>query len=285
MSGPRPVHIVTDSTSDLTWDLLSGQPITVVPLTVEIGGETFRDGLDLTREEFLARLRAGELPRTSQPPVGRFQQVYQELIDSGQDIVSVHISSGLSGTYNAAHTAARAVAPERIRVVDARTVSMGLGWLALEAAGMAREGKQGATIAEYLEARKADARIVALLDTLEYLRRGGRIGRTSAFLGSALQIKPLVAVAEGEVQPLERVRTLKRALDRLVELAGEMRPWDHLAVLHLGTPEAAATLADRLAVPQPDVELVRAQLGTVIGVYSGPGIMGFAGLVARERPG
>ena len=285
MSQARPVHIVTDSTSDLTWDLLAGQPVTIVPLTVEIGGAVFRDGVDLSREDFLARLRQGELPRTSQPSVGAFQAVYRELIEGGHEVVSIHISSRLSGTFNSASTAARSVAPERIEVVDSLTVSMGLGWLVLEAAGMARGGASAASIAGYIEERKQDARIVALLDTLEYLQRGGRIGRTSAFLGSALQIKPLVAVREGEVQPLERVRTLKRALDRLVELAAEIGPFDHLAVLHLGTPEAAATLADRLSSFQPGVELVRAQLGTVIGVYSGPGIMGFAGLVHRERTG
>ena len=280
----RPVQIVTDSTSDIPADLLAGRPLSVVPLTVEVGGQTFRDGVDLSRQELLTRLQHGEEVRSSQPPLGAFQSLYDELVGQGNDVVAVHIASQLSGTYNASRTAAQSAEPDRVHVIDSGSVSMGCGWLALEAAERAAAGMSALEIVAYLEARRADARVFAVLDTLEYLRRGGRISRASAFLGSTLQIKPILEVREGEVHPVERVRTMKRALDRMVELATERAPWEKLAVLHLGTPEAAKALADRLEPVAPPTPIERSELGTVIGVYSGPGSMGFAGLVApRER--
>jgi DegV family protein with EDD domain len=275
---------VTDSTSDIPAHLLEEQPLTVVPLTVDVGSQTYRDGVDLSREEFLTRLRRGEDVRTSQPPIGAFQTLYQQLLDAGCDVVAIHIASQLSGTFNASRAAAQAVDPARIRVIDSGTVSIACGWLALEGAERAKQGASAADIAAYLEARQADARVFAVLDTLEYLRRGGRISRASAFLGSTLQIKPILEVVAGEIHPVERVRTMRRALDRMVELATERAPWDKLAVMHLGTPEAAKALADRLEPLAPPVPIERAELGTVIGVYTGPGAMGFAGLAApRER--
>lgn len=279
----RPVHIVTDSTADIPSDLLVGR-LSVVPLTVDVEGESFRDGVDLTREAFLTRLQRGDQVRTSQPPVGAFQSLFRALVEDGHDVVAIQIASQLSGTFNAARTAAQAVAPDRIRVVDSGTVSMACGWLALEAAERAARGEDVEAIAAYVERRRADTRVFCLLDTLEYLRRGGRISRAGSFLGSTLQIKPILQVRDGEVHPVERLRTLKRAVDRLVELATERAPWDRLAILHLGAPEAASAVADRLGPVAPPVPIVRSELGTVIGVYTGPGAIGFAGLVAdRER--
>lgn len=280
----RPVAIVTDSTADIPAALLEGRRVTVVPLTVDVGNETFQDGVNLSRAEFLTRLTRGETVRTSQPPVGAFQTRFAELTDAGNDVVAIHIAAALSGTFNAARTAAQAVAPERIRVIDSGTVSMACGWLALEAGERAARGEDVDAIAAYVEQRRAGARVFCLLDTLEYLRRGGRISRAGSFLGSTLQIKPILQVTDGEVHPVERVRTLRRAVERLVELAADRAPWDHLAVLHLGVPEAATAVADRLEPSSPSAPIVRSELGTVIGVYTGPGALGFAGLVSnRER--
>ncbi len=282
MSAPaaRPVHVVTDSTADIPEPLLAGRPITVVPLLVEVAGRTYRDGVDLSRDEFLAALRRGELPRTSQPPIGAFQEVYRDLIERGYDVAAAHIASRLSGTFNASRNAAAAVAPDRIRVVDSQTLSIALGWLALEAADLAARGAGLEEVAAFMERRKADARIYAALETLEFLLRGGRIGRTAAFLGSALQIKPVVAVRSGAVEPLERVRTFRRATERVIALTQAEMPYDRLAVFHLGAPELASEIARRLEEAQPGIEILTGQIGTVIGTYAGPGLIGTAGLVS-----
>lgn len=277
----RGVHIVTDSTSDIPVAELRDLPITVVPLSVEINGQVFRDGLDLTREEFLDQLRTGALPRTSQPSVGAFQGAYDEILSSGKDIVSIHIASQLSGTLNSATQAARLLEPERVHLIDTGTVTMALGFLALEAAEKARAGCSARDIAAYIEERKRDQRIYATLETLEYLRKGGRIGRAAAMLGSALQLKPVVQVTEGAVEPVERVRTYRRALDRLAQTYTEVGPFDRIAVLHLGAPEEAARLKERIAEIQPDIPVLEGQIGTVIGTYAGPGVVGFGGLVSR----
>ncbi len=275
----RPVWIVTDSTADFPPGLTDGLPISVVPLIVEIEGRSYRDRVDLSPEEFLARLREGALPRTSQPSAGAFQHVYQELLEQGYDIVSIHIAATLSGTLNSARVAAQAVDPQRVHLFDSGSVSMGLGWLVIEAAELAAAGQSPQAILDYLDRRRRDIRLFAILETLEYLHKGGRIGRAAAFLGSALQIKPLITVHEGVVEPVERVRTFKRGVERLVELAQLHMPFDRLAVLHLGAEGPAGELRDRLQALQPGLRIPFSQIGTVVGTYVGPGTLGFAGLV------
>lgn len=274
------VHIVTDSTADIPDSVRGELPVTVVPLSVEIDGTIYQDGVDLTREEFLNHLHQGALPRTSQPSIGAFQEEYQAILAQGHEIVSVHLAQTLSGTLNSATQAAQLVGPERIRLVDTGTVSMGTGFLAIEAARMAVDGKSADDIAGYLERRKSDQRLFATLETLEFLRKGGRIGRASAMLGSALQLKPIVQVRDGVVEPVERVRTYRRALDRLASIYAELAPFDHVAVLHLGAPDEAERLVERIREHQPDIEVVTGQIGTVIGTYGGPGLIGFTGLIS-----
>lgn len=281
-TGPRPVHIVTDSTADIPVDRLAGRPVTVVPLVVEVAGRTYRDGVDLSRDDFVRYLRQGEIPKSSQPAIGAFWEVYQDRITHGYDVVAIHIASHLSGTSNTSRTAAAAVSQERIRVIDSGTVSMGFGWLVIEAADLAARGATADEIVAYLERRKKDQRVYAALETLEFLQRGGRIGRAAALLGSALQMKPIVAIRGGAVEPVERVRTFRRARDRILALFREEMPFDALAVMHLGAEENAALLAKQIAAEQPGLDIVFSQIGTVIGAYSGPGLVGFAGLVARD---
>ncbi len=279
----RKVIIVTDSTSDIPSDALGDLPIRTVPLKVQFGDQVFRDMVDLSREEFLERLKTGEMPRTSQPSVGEFQVVFEELIGQGYDVVAIHISPKLSGTFNSATTAARNVGSEHLTVVDSGSVSIGLGVLVLHAAELAVAGHSASEIIADVERRKSDVWVVAVLETLEYLRRGGRIGPASAFLGSALQIKPMVQVKEGEILPVERVRTFKRALERMLTLTNEQAPFDRLAVLHLGAPDGAARLVEQLHERQHDVEILLGQMGTVVGTYGGPGIMGIAGLISERE--
>ncbi len=279
VEGKRPVHIVTDSTADIPAELLEAMPVTVVPLKIEINGQVYRDLVDISREEILEYLQSGGMPKTSQPSIGEFQTAFHDLIDRGFDIVAIHISPKLSGTFNASGTAARDVSSDRITVIDSGSVSIGLGALVLEAAELAKAGRTMDEIAEHVRSRLDNVWVVAALQTLENLRRGGRIGPTSAFLGSALKIKPVVRIHQGEVLPLERVRTFKRALERLLDLTEEQMPFDRLAVLHLGAPEAAADLVARLGAMQPDIDIILGQMGTVVGTYGGPGILGIAGLV------
>lgn len=286
MPGPsRPVWIVTDSTADFPPDLIEGLPITVVPLIVEIEGYSYRDRVDLSPEEFLTKLRQGMLPRTSQPSAGAFQEVYQELLDQGYEVISIHIAATLSGTLNSARVAAQALDSDRIHLCDSGSVSMGLGLLVIEAAELATSGHSAAAILQHLERRRRDIRLFAILDTLEYLQRGGRIGRAAAFLGSALQIKPIVTVREGSVEPVERVRTFRRGVERLLDLAQEHAPFDRVAVLQLGAEGPAGELRDRLQALQPELQIPFSKIGTVVGTYAGPGALGFAGLVRAVRSG
>ncbi|MGA7672727.1 MAG: DegV family protein [Nitrolancea sp.] len=278
----RKVMIVTDSTSDIPPDALGELPIKVVPLKIEIGDRVFRDMVDLSREEFLEHLKTGEMPRTSQPSVGEFQTVFNELIGQGYDVVAIHISPKLSGTFNSATTAARNLGNEHLTIIDSGSVSIGLGVLVLYAAELAAAGHNADEIRERVESRKSGVWVVAVIETLEYLRRGGRIGAASAFLGSALQIKPVIQVKDGEILPLERVRTFKRGLERMLALTNEHAPFDRLAVLHLGAPEGAARLIDQLRERQPNTEILLGQMGTVVGTYGGPGIMGVAGLISER---
>lgn len=281
-SADRPVWIVTDSTADFPPGLVQGLPVTIVPLTVEIEGRSCRDRIDLDTEAFLAHLRRGVLPRTSQPSAGAFQEVYARLLDEGYTVVSVHIAASFSGTLNSARAAVQALGTDRVRLVDSGTVSMGLGWLAIEAAECAARGESADHIVAYLERRRGDVRLYALLDTLEYLQKGGRIGRASAFLGSALRIKPLITVRDGVVEPVERVRTFRRGVERLAEIARQHAPFSRLTVLHLDAEEPARALRGELQAVHPDLEIPLSTIGTVVGTYAGPGTLGFAGLVQRD---
>ena len=160
---------------------------------------------------------------------------------------------------------------------------MGVGFLALEAAEMARDGRSATEITDYIESRKQDQRLYATLETLEYLQKGGRIGRAAAMLGSALKLKPIIQVRAGVVEPVERVRTYRKALDRLAAIQQENQPFDRIAVLHLDAETEAARLVERIQELQPELKVVTGNIGTVIGTYGGPGLVGVTGLVSRNQ--
>lgn len=274
------VRIVTDSTCDLPAEDIKRYAITVVPLTVFFGEEALLDGIDVTPADFYARMVAFKgLPRTSQPSVELFQDAYQSLAPDGVDIVSIHISSRLSGTLNAA-SVAREVVKEDVHVdlIDSYNVSLGLGLIVLEAA---RAAQAGASLPEVVAAaRRAMDRVSVhvVVDTLEYLQKGGRIGRARSFLGSVLKVKPIIRVEDGEVAPFERVRTRARAIERIFELASNMPRAREMFVGCGGDDSDARALIERLRPHLPHTELRLGYLGPVVGVYTGPNALGIAAL-------
>ena len=267
------VAVVTDSTADLIPDLGDERGITVVPLTVILDGRDYLDGIDITADEFYVRLAASESgATTSQPSPGRFAEVYEQLLTEHDEVISLHISAQLSGTHEAATQGAALVDAARIRVVDTGMVSMPLALLTLAASAMAAEGATADAIVERVRPIRESMRVYFMVATLEYLRRGGRIGRASALVGSVLQVKPVLTIAEGQVSPLERVRTQERALTRVIELASAVeRPLCAL-VGHATAAEAAERIARAL---EPHAEsLIVAPLGPVVGAHAGPGTVG-----------
>jgi DegV family protein with EDD domain len=275
------VRIVTDSTADLTEEQQRAAGITVVPLNVHFGDEVFRDHVDLTGDEFFRRLKASsQLPRTSQPSVGVFEEAFKKLREGGDDIVAVHLSSKVSGTYNSALMAAQSVGQEAIEVVDSLTTSMALGFMALEGARLARAGKDRAAISAQLRALVPKARVICVVDTLTYLERGGRIGKARALLGSLLNVKPILQLKDGEVVPLGRARGRPQALSRLVELLGRDGKVAQLAIMHGAAQTDAAQLRDRVASSYPGLDISLTEIGAVLGTHTGPGVIGFTYLIA-----
>lgn len=279
------VKVVTDSTADLPPTLAKELGITVIPLNVLFGTEVYRDGVDISGDEFYQKLMASpRLPTTSQPSVGSFLELYQELGQTADEVVSVHISSKLSGTLNSAAQAREQYRGAcRIEVVDSQQACMGLGLVAVAAS---RAAQQGASLDEVVrETHQAisQVRFFGLLDTLEYLEKGGRIGKAQAFVGSLLHIKPLLMIRDGECQPMERARTRGKGRERICELAQEHMPLGDLAVVYTTMREEAEALAQRLQPCLPEAEVILSQIGPVVGTYLGPGVLGVA--LRRQAPG
>ncbi len=267
------VAVVTDSTADLAPELAQQRGVTVVPLTVVLDGHSYLDGVDITAAEFYGKLVAsGGTATTSQPSPGSFVEVYQRLLADHDEVVSLHISARLSGTFAAATQAAEMVGAGRVRVVDTEMVSMPLGLMVLVASALAADGQPATVILERLHPVREAMRVYFLVSTLEYLRRGGRIGRASALVGSVLRVKPVLTIVGGEVSPLERVRTQERALSRVIDLANQVRGPVCALVGHAAAADAAERVARAL---EPRAEtLIVAPLGPVVGAHAGPGTVG-----------
>lgn len=273
-----PFAVVTDSTAYLPEGFADRHAVHVVPLFVHIDDSEGRDGIDIGPAELAAALKEHRVVTTSRPSPAEFAAEYRRLLDEGADgVLSIHLSSELSGTWESARLAAEEVDPDRIRVVDSRTTAMGLGFAALRAAAVAADGGDGAEVEAAAVDAAARTKSFMFVETLDYLRRGGRIGAAAALLGTALAVKPILHVHDGQIVPLEKVRTTSRALARLVDLAAEAagdRPV-RLAVHHLAVPDRAAELATRL-----DERIVQSsgcvvsELGAVIGAHTGPGVLG-----------
>lgn len=286
-----PVAVVTDSTAYLPDGLAERSGIRVVPIHVAVDGVTSLDGVDLGATDLVAALGRRAAVRTAGPTPGELATVYREVLATGVDaVVSVHLSRALSSTWEAARLAAEQVDAGRIRVVDSRSAGMGLGFAALAAAVAAGEGATPSAVYEAAEGVADRTRTFFSVDTLEHLRRGGRIGSATALLGTALAVKPLLHVAEGRIVPLEKVRTATRARARLVELvaaAAGSGPVD-IAVHHLGAADRAAALVERLHERLPALgECLVSEVGAAIGAHCGPGTLGAVvlpgGLVVPDR--
>ncbi len=275
------VAIVTDSTADLPREMYDEQGISVVPLLVHFGDEVYRDAVDLSSEEFYEKLVSSKvLPRTSQPSPRDFQVVYEGLASRSEQIVSIHLSSKLSGTYQSAVIAASMLPAGKVHVVDGLVASSATGLLVLEAARLARAGASAEDIV--LRLREISGKMVVLftVDTLEYLEKNGRIGKASAFLGTLLSIRPLLELREGEVVPFEKVRGPKaKVVAKMVAAARERAPSGkklRATIMHGAAPGEAAALKE-LALGELSCEdILTACLGPVIGSHAGPGTLGFA---------
>lgn len=286
MNASRPVAIVTDSTADLPRELAQELGVAVVPLTVRFGEESFLDGVELSPTAFLRRLTTEvELPKTSQPTVAAFGTIFTRLIDAGNDVVCITIASKLSGTHNAARLAADGLLNDRIRVLDSGATAMQQGIVVLESAAAANAGESLAGVCRIAEETIARTTFLVALDTLDFVYRGGRIGKAAHLMGSVLSIKPLLTVRDGEVLPVERARTWKKALTRLVELTEASAPIDRLLIGHAGNPSDAADLKRRLAHLVPADRLLIAEAGPVLLTYSGPGAIATAVLKSADRNG
>jgi DegV family protein with EDD domain len=279
--------VVTDSTSYLPEEMLAERGIHTVSLYVTLDGEQRREA-DISPGEysgFYERLRNSEQgATTSQPSVGDFMTVYEPLLDEGADIVSIHISGGISGTCEAARQAgdqleSEGKGGERVHVYDSRTGAGAVGLLNLVAAGAAAKGASGAETVEAVDRARASLKIWFAVDTLEYLRKGGRIGAAQALLGSALQIKPILTLEE-EIRPVERVRTARRAFERMVDYARERErdgagSW---VVQHIQDPETARRLVDECRQVFGSDPVFVSEIGPVLGAHTGPGLLGIGGI-------
>jgi DegV family protein with EDD domain len=271
------VKIVTDSTADLPPHLLHQFDISVVPLSVIFGDEAYLEGVEISHDLFYEKLTHSRvIPTTSAPSVGDFLAVYEPILGETDEVVSIHLSSKLSATYNNACLATAQLADRgaRIEVVDSKLASLGMGLAVLVAARAAQGGASLEQVKEVAERSVDRVHLLFAVDTLEYLRRGGRIGRARAFLGTVLRVKPLIILQDGEVQPAGRVRTTARALDRMYEFCTSYPQVREMAVGYSTNPLEAEELRSRLAAARPDVTIHITRVGPVLGSHVGPGVLG-----------
>jgi len=272
------VRIVTDSTADLAKDILDQYGITVVPLKVLMDGQVYRDGIDLTPEEFYMGLpQAKNLPTTSQPSPGEFTAAYEDLTRNGDSVVSIHISGGLSGTIQSAQLGATMV-EGLVTPIDSRTTSLALGLIVLGAARAAQEGKSHNEVVAEVERLIKKTQLFFILDTLEYLQKGGRIGKGSALLGSLLNVKPILTIKEGIVTPVEKVRGENKAVDRMLQMAREIAGDRkiHCGILHGNNYGKVMKLHERVVAEFQTIEILISEISPVIGTHAGPGALGIA---------
>ncbi len=280
------VAVVTDSAADLPPEVAVAAGITVVPLIVSFGSQSFKAGTELTTDAFWERMLAPDapFPTTAAASPGDFQQAYQRCFDDGADaIVSVHVGSDLSGTIKSATIAAEMFPEREIHVVDSRSASMGVGLLALLATRLASEGRAAAEVAQVAQARVADVDLYVALDTLEYLKKGGRISAAQAAIGGILAVKPIITVREGKVDTADRVRTRGKARERVLELLSQV-PVESLAILYTPGADAegfrddlVARIPGGVAPADVSIEIV----GASVGPHLGPGCLGAVILTRR----
>ncbi len=276
------VKIVTDSSADLPARLVQELGITVVPLYVRFGEKVYRDRVDIGEDEFYQRLGHDPIhPSTIQPSPQDFADVYQKLSPEADGIVSIHISSKLSGTCNSALQGKEMIEKEcPIEVVDSQVLTMGLGLIDIVAATVAKAGKGMHQVLEEVKQAIPNIHLLALLDTLKYLALGGRIGKAKALLGSVLNVKPVLTLKGGEVMPAGQVRSRSKGIERLFSFVQSMSNIQDLAIVYNTTPNEAQTLAERIGSIFAKEQIKLARIGPMLGVHFGPGALA---VVLREQ--
>jgi DegV family protein with EDD domain len=275
------IRIITDSTADIPESVRKNMGIEMVPLKVHMDGETYLDYVTLEADQFYEKLpKLASLPKTSQPSPAEFLDVYKRILDEepGVQIISIHLSSAFSGTYQSAVLAKSMLEEDAdVTVIDSKSAAYGIGVLVLAAAEAAKQGKSKEEIVQLVAQIRKDTRIYFLVDTLEYLQKGGRIGKASAILGSLLNIKPILSIdQDGEIYPADKIRGQKKAMIRIVELLKEQfgdQPI-RIALKYTDTRQPAEELASLIESNFQVVSLTYAQLGPVIGAHVGPGTSG-----------
>jgi len=274
----RKVAVITDSTSSLTPAMGKQYGLHVIPEYVIFGEQSYRDGVNLDAETFYHLLKnSKKLPSTSQPSIQDFVKFYSALSEEAEAIVSIHISQKMSATLDSARGACQQLPGVPIHVIDSRSVSMGLGMIAIAAARAAAAGREADEVVSLVEALVPRVNVIFTVDTLEYLHKGGRIGGATAFLGTALSIKPVLYIKDGRIEPLERARTKKRAIQRVLDLMAE-RLEDtedvHAAIMYCSVPEEAQALGEQVKARFQPAELIVTEAGPIIGTHCGPGTLG-----------
>lgn len=269
------IQIITDSTADIPPSVAEREGILVIPCQVIFGTDSYREGVELSPDEFFERLRrtGKTLPTTTLPLQGDIQAAFEAARDRGAEAaISIHLGSAFSGAFNAVRLAAEE-APLEVKVVDSGTTSLAMGWVAILAARAAREGATLEVLSALIEDLCSRASLYAMLDTLEYLRRGGRVNRVSEMFAGLLDIKPILHVANNRIEPVTRVRTRTRAMAWLRDRIAADAPLQGLAVIHAAVPDQAATLAEMIRPYAPE-ELIVTTAGAVLGTHAGPGAVG-----------
>ena len=279
------VKIVTDSLSDITSDIAEGLGITVVPLTVLFGQESFLDRVTMTTDEFYYKLTHDDIwPTTTQPTPHDFVNVYNKLAEETDEILAVTLSNKLSGTYESALNAKSLVEKKcRIEVIDSLTVAMGLGLIVIAAAEKAQKEANLDEMVTFVRRAMPRSHVVAYFDTLKYLAKGGRIGRAQGLLGAMLSIKPILTVKDGEMSPVTRLRSRAAGMDYLYNFVAGFSHIEGLAVEHATTPDDADRLVERLSSLLPKERIYRSTISPVVGTYAGPGAMAVSILEAEKK--
>jgi len=275
------IALVTDSTCDLPKSVVKDKNITVIPLNVHFGEETFLDGIDLQSNEFFEKLSTSEIhPQTSQPSVGRFVETYNDLLKKHDSILSLHISSKLSATYNSALQAQKEIGNEKIKVIDSMNGTLGLGAIVHHIADLNQKGESFENLVKEAEKIIPNAIFMGLVPTLEYLAKGGRIGKARAFMGSLLKIKPILSAVDGEIQSVGKARTLIKGMDFIVD---EMknRKISKLFIVHANHEERANLLKEKTKDLIDPKDIIIAEFGPVVGTHLGPGAFG-VGFISSE---
>jgi DegV family protein with EDD domain len=279
------VKIVTDSISDLPEIVRTELGITVVPMMVNFGEEMFRDGIDLTPEQFYKKLETSEIfPHTSVPPPGVFGKTYDDLALETEEILVITVSSRLTATYDVALQAINLMKRKcNIEVIDSRWATMAQGFIVIAAAKLAKIGANFEEIKQETQRMINHVEFRATFDTLEYLRRGGRIGRASAFVGSMLRVNPIITLKDGVVEPVGRVRSRSQAIDQLFEFARSYPLIEEMAVEDVKCPDESDTLVERLSYIFPKERIYRSKMTPAIGTHTGPGLLLIA-IQGKQRP-